>query len=149
MPTFCGKNELCSKQHNGIISLRNSLGTHLRNLVMKFNKKLLKAQNKERNLELLNKLGYEATQMKCPYQYKDRNLLFYPTTGTYFDEYTRLTGKIATLPSKSSLIVEKRFVVGKYGREYERDVYLFSEFALPKDQLPTEEQMNVFAVSFQ
>lgn len=106
---------------------------------MKAKKKLLKATNMECNLKLLAELGYEAKQMKCPWQYKDRNLLFYPTTGTYFDEYTRLRGKIANLPSRNTLLSETRPVIGKYGKEYTQPVWLFNEFALPKSMLPDDD----------
>lgn len=106
---------------------------------MKANKKLLKAANMERNLKFLAELGYEAKQMKCPWQYKDRNLLFYPTTGTYFDEYTRLKGKIASLPSRNTLLSETRPVIGQYGKEHMRPVWLFNEFAHPKSMLPDDE----------
>lgn len=61
----------------------------------------------EKNLELLKSLGYCPVQQKAPWQYKDCNLVFYPTTGTYFDEYARLTGKISDLPEKSTLRVTK------------------------------------------
>lgn len=109
---------------------------------MKPKQKLIRMLSMERNLKRLEELGYEPIQQKCYYQYKDKNFMFYPTTGSVFDEYTRLKYKISDLPARNSLLVESRPIIGKYGQEYEKEVYLFSEFSLPKNQLPSDEQME-------
>lgn len=108
-------------------------------------KRLRKQQDKMKrfvsNLEILHKLGYEPKQQKCWYQFKDRNLMFYPTTGSYFDEYTRKKGLIAELPERATLTLELRPVKNRCGQEVEKHCWLFSEFSLPQNQLPEDDQL--------
>ena len=66
-------------------------------------KKIRKETILRENLNFLIELGYKPIQQKAKYHYKDHNLSFYPSTGKYYDDFTKKSGIITDLPRRDKL----------------------------------------------